>query len=183
MAPSNLWDWDLEIWGSTVHDFGATLSRMQLLQVQNSWSYSTDFISAHHSIHLFSTLFYLSSLTSLSDPAVWQLQVHRWFKLGCRQVCANFMARLTSIPSTLNFNWFSFQVCMDRQFIWYRLVNRPKLACGQNPLKNPWPGKKEIQARAASGVGQNGSLADDPSVVEFSVWTTGWLWQHSKRSI
>jgi hypothetical protein len=32
-------------------------------------------------------------------------------------------------------------------------------------------------------VGQKGSLADDPSVVEFSVWTTGWLWQHSKSSI
>jgi hypothetical protein len=74
MAPSNLWDWDLEIWGSTAHDFGATLSRMQLLQVQNLWSYSTDFIPAHHSIYLFCTLFYLSSLTSLSDPAVWQLQ-------------------------------------------------------------------------------------------------------------
>jgi hypothetical protein len=131
--------------------------------------------SAHCSIYLLSHPFQILLFDSC--------RVHQWFKLGCRQVCANFMARLTSIPSTLNFNWFSFQVCMDRQFIWYRLVNRPKLACGQNPLKNPWPGKKEIQARAASGVGQNGSLADDPSVVEFSVWTTGWLWQHSKSSI
>lgn len=131
--------------------------------------------SAHCAIYLLSHPYQILLFDSC--------RVHQWFKLGCRQVCANFMAWLTSIPSTLNFNWFSFQVCMDRQFIWYRLVNRPKLACGQKPLKNPWPGKKEIQARAASGVGQNGSLADDPSVVEFSVWTTGWLWQHSKSSI